>query len=129
MFSSLIPPPRSRGGQGVGFVALLACALCVAGSVLLWVVIEKLRANPIIAETTPGLETNKWGYITIDEETGATNLPGVYAAGDIAAQPDVEAVNLIATGFAQVTIAVNVAATYLNPKAKVFPGHSSERRL
>jgi len=58
-----------------------------------------------------------------------TNLPGVYAAGDIAAQSDVEAVNLIATGFAQVTIAVNVAATYLNPKTKVFPGHSSERRL
>ena len=40
-------------------------------------------ANPIIAETTPGLAINKWGYITIDEETGATNLPGVYAGGDI----------------------------------------------
>jgi len=58
-----------------------------------------------------------------------TSLPGVYAAGDIAAQPDVEPVSLIATGFAQATLAVNVAATYINPKAKVFPGHSSERRL
>jgi len=58
-----------------------------------------------------------------------TNLPGVYAAGDIAAQPDVEPVNLIATGFAQATLAVNVAATFINPHAKVFPGHSSERRL
>jgi thioredoxin reductase (NADPH) len=58
-----------------------------------------------------------------------TNIPGVYAAGDIAGQLDVEPVNLIATGFAQATIAVNVAATYLNPQSKVFPGHSSERRL
>jgi thioredoxin reductase len=58
-----------------------------------------------------------------------TNIPGVYAAGDIAGQPEVEPVNLIATGFAQATIAVNVAATYLNPQTRVFPGHSSERRL
>jgi thioredoxin reductase (NADPH) len=58
-----------------------------------------------------------------------TSVPGVYAAGDIAAQPDVEPVNLIATGFAQATLAINVATTYINPKAKVFPGHSSERRL
>jgi thioredoxin reductase (NADPH) len=58
-----------------------------------------------------------------------TSLPGVYAAGDIAAQPEVEPVNLIATGFAQATLAVNVAVTHINPQAKVFPGHSSERRL
>jgi cell division GTPase FtsZ len=36
---------------------------------------------------------------------------------------------LIATGFAQATLAINVATAYINPKAKVFPGHSSERRL
>jgi glutamate synthase (NADPH/NADH) small chain len=40
-------------------------------------------ANPVIAQTTPGLKTNKWGYIEIDEATGATSLPGVYAGGDI----------------------------------------------
>ncbi len=40
-------------------------------------------SNPIISQTTPGLKTNKWGYITVDEETGATNVPGVYAGGDI----------------------------------------------
>jgi glutamate synthase (NADPH/NADH) small chain len=40
-------------------------------------------ANPIIAQTTPGLGTNKWGYISIDERTGMTNLPGVFAGGDI----------------------------------------------
>src|SRR3989304_5468164 len=40
-------------------------------------------ANPIIPHTTPGLGTNKWGYILADPETGATNIPGVYAGGDI----------------------------------------------
>jgi glutamate synthase (NADPH/NADH) small chain len=40
-------------------------------------------ANPIIARTTPGLKTNKWGYIEIDEETGMTSIPGVFAGGDI----------------------------------------------
>ena len=40
-------------------------------------------ANPIIAQTTPGLKTNKWGYIEVDEQTGMTSLPGVFAGGDI----------------------------------------------
>ena len=40
-------------------------------------------ANPIISQTTPGLQVNKWGYITVDEKTGASSLPGVYAGGDI----------------------------------------------
>ncbi len=56
-----------------------------------------------------------------------TNLPGVYAAGDIAAPGEVEPVNLIAFGFAQATLAVNRAATRLNPQARLFPGHSSEK--
>ena len=40
-------------------------------------------ANPIIAQTTPGLRTNRWGYIEIDERTGMTSIPGVFAGGDI----------------------------------------------
>jgi homotetrameric NADPH-dependent glutamate synthase len=40
-------------------------------------------ANPIIAQTTPGLATNKWGYIVADEATMATSIPGVFAGGDI----------------------------------------------
>ena len=40
-------------------------------------------ANPLISSTTPGLETNRRGYIVTNPETGATNLPGVYAGGDI----------------------------------------------
>jgi glutamate synthase (NADPH/NADH) small chain len=40
-------------------------------------------ANPIIAQTTPGLEVNKWGYINVDERTNMTSIPGVFAGGDI----------------------------------------------
>jgi homotetrameric NADPH-dependent glutamate synthase len=41
------------------------------------------RANPIIAQTTPGLKVNAWGYIEVDELTGMTSRPGVFAGGDI----------------------------------------------
>jgi len=41
------------------------------------------NANPLLPQSTPGLELNKWGYIVADEETCETNLKGVYAGGDI----------------------------------------------
>ena len=40
-------------------------------------------ANPIIPATTPGLETNRWNYITVRDEAGKTSRQGVYAGGDI----------------------------------------------
>jgi glutamate synthase (NADPH/NADH) small chain len=40
-------------------------------------------ANPIIAQSTPGLKVNKWGYIEVDEETGMSSVPGLFAGGDI----------------------------------------------
>jgi glutamate synthase (NADPH/NADH) small chain len=39
--------------------------------------------NPILLRTTAGLALNKHGYIQVDPETMATNIPGVYAGGDI----------------------------------------------
>ena len=41
------------------------------------------NANPLITSTTPGLKTNKWGYIIADSETGKTLKPKVWAGGDI----------------------------------------------
>jgi thioredoxin reductase len=54
-----------------------------------------------------------------------TNLPGVYAAGDIAAE-EIK-MNLIAVGYAQAALAVNIAKNYIDPTASIFPGHSSEK--
>lgn len=39
-------------------------------------------ANPLLQQTTPGLEFNKWGNIVVDENC-KTSLDGVYAGGDI----------------------------------------------
>lgn len=75
-----------------------------------------------------GLETVGNRYIKVDARM-ETNLPGVYAAGDITAPEGAEPLNLIVIGFAQAATAVNYAATYINPQVKVFPGHSSEMRL
>jgi thioredoxin reductase len=52
-----------------------------------------------------------------------TNLPGVYAAGDIVEYPG--KLKLIVTGFGEAATAVNNAARYINPDASIFPGHSS----
>ena len=41
------------------------------------------KPRTFIAETTPDLETSKWGTFIADEETGATSKPGVFAGGDI----------------------------------------------
>ncbi|HOJ50927.1 MAG TPA: NADPH-dependent glutamate synthase [Syntrophales bacterium] len=41
------------------------------------------QANPVVPSTTPGLETNRWGYIVTKGENGETTRAGVYAGGDI----------------------------------------------
>jgi ferredoxin/flavodoxin---NADP+ reductase len=56
--------------------------------------------------------------------TMATNLPRVFAAGDIIDYPG--KVRLIATGFGEAATAVNNAAVAIDPAAHLFPGHSSE---
>ncbi|TET78808.1 NADPH-dependent glutamate synthase [candidate division TA06 bacterium] len=39
--------------------------------------------NPLIPQSTPGLEVGKWGNVVADEETGKTSMKGVFAGGDI----------------------------------------------
>ncbi|HEX8243968.1 MAG TPA: NAD(P)/FAD-dependent oxidoreductase [Longimicrobium sp.] len=56
-----------------------------------------------------------------------TNLPGVYAAGDVVHYPG--KLELIATGYGEAAIAVNNAVHYLNPKARVSPGHSTNLKI
>ncbi|MGG3571801.1 NAD(P)/FAD-dependent oxidoreductase [Bacillus gobiensis] len=52
-----------------------------------------------------------------------TNIPGVYAAGDVCTFDG--KVKLIATGFGEAPTAVNNAKSYLDPKSKVQPLHST----
>jgi thioredoxin reductase (NADPH) len=54
-----------------------------------------------------------------------TNVPGIFAAGDIA---DYDGkVRLIAVGFGEVATAVNNAAVHVDPAAQLFPGHSTDQ--
>ncbi|HEX4574259.1 MAG TPA: NAD(P)/FAD-dependent oxidoreductase [Gemmatimonadales bacterium] len=60
-------------------------------------------------------------------QTMATNIPGIFAAGDITTYPG--KLKLIATGAAEAAIAVNHAVHFINPAAKVAPGHSSNMAI
>ncbi|WP_249871172.1 NAD(P)/FAD-dependent oxidoreductase [Oceanobacillus saliphilus] len=52
-----------------------------------------------------------------------TNIPGIYAAGDICTYEG--KVKLIVTGFGEGPTAVNNAKNYIDPKARVQPKHST----
>jgi homotetrameric NADPH-dependent glutamate synthase len=74
------------------------------------------KSNPIITQSTPNLGLNKWGYIVADDATQATNLPGVFAGGDIV------------TGGATVILAMGAGrraakaiATYLQHDKRKWP--------
>ncbi len=66
-------------------------------------------------------------YVKVDSKM-QTNLPGVFAAGDIVAEPGGLKLNLIVVGFSQAAIAVAAAKRLLDPLAPVFE-HSSEKGI
>lgn len=70
---------------------------------------------------TWGLEMEN-GSIVVDSRM-ETNIPGIFAAGDITAYPG--KLKLIAVGFGEAPTAVNNAKVYIDPSAKLSPGHSS----
>lgn len=41
------------------------------------------RPNPLLLNATPQLTLNRKGYIVVDEATGETSIPNVFAGGDI----------------------------------------------
>ena len=69
-----------------------------------------------------GLELDKRNVVV--DSSMLTNLPRVFAAGDITEYPG--KVRLIAVGFGEAATADNNAAVAIDPSARVFPGHSSD---
>lgn len=43
--------------------------------------------DPLMGETTPDLETRRWGLVVVDEETGQTSRPEIFAGGDNVSGP------------------------------------------
>lgn len=68
-----------------------------------------------------GLTVNKNRIVV--NQLMETNISGIYAAGDVVEYEG--KIELIATGFAEATIAVNNAVHHINPTARVNPGHST----
>ncbi len=58
--------------EGSDFVLDVDCVVMSIGT----------SPNPLIRNTTPGLETQKWGGLIVEEESGLTSREGVYAGGD-----------------------------------------------
>jgi thioredoxin reductase len=79
-------------------------------------------SSDLATMTDWGLELEGRDSIRVNTKM-ETNIPGVYAAGDVAGFPG--KVKLIVTGFGEAATAVNNAARYVNPGLKVFPGYSS----
>lgn len=73
---------------------------------------------------TWGLDMEK-GSILVNSRM-ETNLPGVYAAGDVCTFDG--KLKLIATGTGEAAIAANYAKTYIDPGSRAFPGHSSDMK-
>ena len=78
-------------------------------------------------------DVTKWGikldkkYIKTDPATMATNMPGIYAAGDITIYPG--KLKLILTGFAEAALACRSIYYHLNPEAPVHLEHSTSSRI
>jgi thioredoxin reductase (NADPH) len=66
------------------------------------------------------------GSIVVDSRM-ETNIPGIFAAGDITTYPG--KLKLIAVGFGEAPTAVNNCKVYIDPNAKLSPGHSSNMNL
>lgn len=56
-----------------------------------------------------------------------TNIPGIFAAGDLVQYEG--KLDLIATGFAEAAVAVNNAVHFVDPDARVNPGHSTSMKV
>jgi len=66
------------------------------------------------------------GSIVVDTRM-ETNIPGIFAAGDITTYPG--KLKLIAVGFGEAPTAINNAKVYVDPSAKLSPGHSSNMKM
>ncbi len=67
--------------------------------------------NPLIKSTTQGLDTHRWGGVIVNEETGLTSRPNVYAGGDAV------------TGAATVILAMGAGKTAARAIHEQLGGH------
>jgi ferredoxin/flavodoxin---NADP+ reductase len=113
--------------HGNGHVRAVDIRLDPGGGIRTVAAQEVVAALGFTANLGPLLQ---WGiaiadrrHIPVDTRM-STDVPGIYAAGDITEYPG--KVRLIAVGFGEAATAVNNAAVLLDPEAALFPGHSTD---
>jgi thioredoxin reductase (NADPH) len=94
--------------------------------------VERIKAQAVIAALGHHADLgplSRWGleldgrHILVDRRL-RTNIPGVFAVGDVTAHPG--KVRIMAVGFGEAATAINNLAVELRPGEAVFPGHSTE---
>lgn len=80
------------------------------------------NANPLVPRSTPNLRLSSRGYIAVDDGTGATNRPGVFAGGDIVTG----SATVISAMGAGRKAALAIHEYLLNKSAPVVPRQTSE---
>ena len=124
---TLVTPAQVVGMDGAQHVESVSVRDVKTKAVTVLPAQAVVAALGFTADITP-LEA--WGldvqdrHIVVDTSM-ATNLPRVFAAGDITEYPG--KVRLISVGFGEAATAVNNAATVIDPAAEVFPGHSTDQ--
>jgi ferredoxin/flavodoxin---NADP+ reductase len=122
----ILTPYQVSAMHGAGAVEAVEVTQHDTGDVERLEIDEVVAALGFIAELGPLTE---WGmtlsqrHIVVDT-TMATNVPRIFAAGDITEYPG--KVRLISVGLGEAATAVNNAAVVIDPKRKLFPGHSSD---
>jgi len=111
--------------RGAEHVAEVEVTHKVSGEVTLLPAQTVVAALGFVANIGPiatwGVELLK-RHVVVDTAM-RTNLPHVFAAGDIVTYPG--KVPLISVGFGEAALAVNNAAPIVDPGMGIFPGHSS----
>jgi glutamate synthase (NADPH/NADH) small chain len=54
------------------------------------------KPDPVIGETTPGIQTHESGLLMTDENTGATNRRGIFGGGDMVTGPQLVVTAMVA---------------------------------
>jgi thioredoxin reductase (NADPH) len=96
--------------------------------------IKKLNVDAVVVAIGHKTEGNSFKSVTFDvfmnrikvNDDRETNVPGIYAAGDVATSENKPTVGLIAVDGAEAYTAINNIKKYLNPSASVFGEHSTE---
>jgi ferredoxin/flavodoxin---NADP+ reductase len=122
----ILTPYQVSGMHGDGRVEAVEITNHDSGEIERHEVDEVVAALGFIAELGPLMG---WGmtlsqrHIVVDT-TMATNVPRIFAAGDITEYPG--KVRLISVGLGEAATAVNNATVVIDPARKLFPGHSSD---